>query len=143
MSYQLNAYFNSTSGVDTFNVTHDVKRALRDAGSQDGLLTVYIPSSTAGVVVLENDNDIKEAFKQFIVSQVEESSAARPVRKSGSGNNEYHMRAALLNRSVVIPIKDGKLLLGPWQEVIVYDFDSKVGRTEVQIHVLGEGAAKK
>ncbi|EKD42801.1 MAG: hypothetical protein ACD_73C00014G0001, partial [uncultured bacterium] len=63
--------------------------------------------------------------------------------KSGSGHKQSHIRAAMLHSSIVIPIKDGKLLLGPWQEVIVVDFDDKVGRREINIHVLGEAAAKK
>ena len=142
MAFQLNAYLNTTAQVDILTATHDVKRALRESAIGEGLLTVYIPSSTAGVVILEGDNDIKEALKNQLTALFETPSGARPSRKSGTGHKESHLKAAYLNRSVVIPIKDGKLLLGPWQEVLVYDFDDKIGRCEIQIHIMGEAPKK-
>lgn len=137
------AYFNTTEAVDTFNATHDIKRVLRDSPIKDGLLTVFVPSTVAGVVVLENDPQIQEEYKKLLLSFVEEPSAARPPRRSGTGTTSVHLRAALLPQSVSIPVIAGKSCLGPWQEVIVYDFDSRVGRLEVVMQLLGEGGGEK
>lgn len=137
------AHFNTTREVDLLNVTHDVARALRESQILNGLLTVYVPGSTAGVVILENDKVIHDEFKNMIASFVPESSGPRPSRRSGSGHLENHLRAALLHQSVSIPVKDGRLMTGPWQEVWAIDFDDKVGRRELLVHVMGEGAEKK
>lgn len=139
----LNVYLNTTKGIDILNVTVDVKRGLRESQVVNGLVTVMVPGSTAGVVILENDRAVQEEYKKLIASFVGDPTGERPARRSGSGHNEAHLRAAFLPRSVTIPVKDGKLLLGPWQEVLVFDFDDKVGRLEVCIHVMGEGAEKK
>lgn len=147
----LKAYFNSTKAIDVFNATHDVKRGLRESQVLHGLLTVFSPGSTAGIALLENDPKVHGELKDLISSFVMggegaspgASPGARPVRKSGSGSSEAHLRGALLSQSISIPIKDGKLLMGAWQEVIVFDFDDKIGRREILIHVMGEGEEKK
>lgn len=143
MIHLLKAYLNTTSGYDILNTTHDVKRALRESQILNGILTVFIPGGGAGVAVIENDPIIQEDFKKMIASFVPEEKGVRPSRKSGSGASESHMRSLFLRSDAVIPIKEGKLLLGAWQEVVVFDFDNKPGRREVLIHVMGEGAEKK
>ncbi|MBI2340766.1 MAG: YjbQ family protein [Deltaproteobacteria bacterium] len=143
MSTLLNVYLNTTKGIDILNATVDVKRAFKESQVSNGLLTVYVPGGTAGVAILENDPAIQKEYKNLIASFVGNPAGARPARRSGSGHAEAHLRASFLARSVIIPVKDGKLLLGPWQEVIVFDFDDKIGRREVCIHVMGEGAEKK
>lgn len=143
----LKAYFNSTKAIDVFNATHDVKRGLRESQVLHGLLTVFSPGSSAGIALLENDpkvhGELKDLISSFVMGSEGASPGARPVRKSGSGSSEAHLRGALLSQSVSIPIKDGKLLMGDWQEVIVFDFDDKIGRREILIHVMGEGEEKK
>ncbi len=142
MIYQLNAYFNATSEVDTFNATHDVKRALRDSKATAGIMTVFVPGSTACVTILENDPAIWDSVKEAVISQTEAPQGPRPSRRSGSGHTESHIRAAFFGPSVTIPIQDGKLLLSAWQDVIVFDFDDKGGRREVLIHIMGEAPKK-
>jgi secondary thiamine-phosphate synthase enzyme len=142
MAYLLNAYLNTTATVDLLNLTHDVKRAVRESQVKNGLLTALIPSSTAGLVVLENDPEIQEAFKKSILERIDSPTGVRPVRKSGTGHVQSHLQAAQLQTSISIPIVEGVLILGPWQEVLVIDFDDKVGRREIKIHVMGEAEKK-
>jgi secondary thiamine-phosphate synthase enzyme len=141
--HTLTAYLSSTSSIDILDATHDVKRALRESGILNGLLTVFVPGNTAGVVILENESSLKAQLKEMLISFAPDSGGSRPVRRSGSGKDEAHLRSALLAKSVGIPIKDGKLLMGAWQEVIVYDFDDKLGRRDVIMHVMGDGAEEK
>lgn len=139
------AYYNTTKTIDIFDASHDAKRAQRDSQINNGLLTVYIPGAGGGAFILENDPTLRESVKKLIESLVPsaDQSGARPSRRSGSGAEEVHVRAALCQQSLGIPIKDGKLLLGAWQEIIVYDFDDKVGRREVFFHVIGDKEEKK
>ncbi|MDO8520475.1 MAG: secondary thiamine-phosphate synthase enzyme YjbQ [Deltaproteobacteria bacterium] len=143
MNYLLQAYFNATPGADLFNAMADVKRALRESQILNGVLTVFIPMGCAGVVLLENDPALQAEFKETISSLVVSKGEGKPSRKSGTGTNAAHVKGALMSASVSIPIKDGKLLLGPWQEVIVFDFDEKGGRRQILVQVFGDGAENK
>ncbi|MBX7148273.1 secondary thiamine-phosphate synthase enzyme YjbQ [bacterium] len=142
-NFVLNAYFNTTLQIDSFIVSHDIKRALRESQVLNGLLTIYLPKSAASIILVENDKLIQESLKQLISSFVSDEEGERPQRRSGTGRESSHLRALLLPQTLSIPIKDGKLFLGPWQEVVVYDFDDKIGRREVMIQVMGDGAEEK
>lgn len=142
-SYLLTAYLNTTKEVDILNATHDVKRAHRESKIVNGLLTVYLPGACAGVVVLENEPEVQKKFLNLISSFTPNSTEARPKRRSGTGHSEAHLRGGLLSNSVGIPIKDGKLLLGPWQEVVLYDFDDRIGRRDFHVFVMGDEAEQK
>ena len=143
MIFLRNYYVNTTVKVDVLLITHDVKRAVRESGIQSGLITVFIPGATAGVTILENDPKIHEDLKKWVETHVPNDSGPRPSRRSGSGRNDAHLRAALIGLSVGIPLVDGKVMLGAWQEVVLYDFDdSKVTRREFTVHIVGEGPAK-
>lgn len=143
MIFLRNYYVNTTVKTDVLLITHDVKRAVRESGVPSGLVTVLIPGATAGLALLENDPKIHEELKKWVETQIPAETGPRPNRRSGTGRSDAHLRAALIGLSLSIPLQDGKLMLGAWQEVVLFDFDdSKVGRREITIQVMGEGAAK-
>jgi len=141
MNFVRNYYVTTTQKTDILLVTHDVRRAVRESNIASGLVTVFIPGSTAGVAILENDPKIHEEYKKWVEGQIPEAGGPRPNRRSGSGRNEAHLRAALIGVSVSIPLMDGKLMIGAWQEVVLYDFDDgKVGRREITVQIVGDAA---
>ncbi len=123
------AYLNTTQEIDTLNATHDLKRALRDSQIVDGVVVVFLPAGGAGVLILENNQSIRDGIKKMILSLV--------------SREEAPLISAFCPPSVTIPLKEGKLMMGAWQEVWVFDFEKKTGRREVLIQVMGEGAPKK
>jgi secondary thiamine-phosphate synthase enzyme len=139
MIFLRNYYINTTAKTDILVITHDVKRAVRESEIPSGTLTVFVPGATAGLAILEGDPKIYEEYKNWVESQIPVKGGPRPNRRSGTGRNEAHLRAALVGISVVIPVLESKLMLGPWQEVVLYDFDDKIGRREITIQLVGEG----
>jgi secondary thiamine-phosphate synthase enzyme len=136
-----NYYIPSTAKVDFRVITNEVRQAIRESALQNGVLTILLPGATAGVTLLEGDSKIHEAYLQWIQAQIPESEGPRPTRRSGSGRDSAHLRAALVGAQLTLPLQDGKLMSGPWQEVVLFDFDDKVGRREITIQILGEGKA--
>lgn len=135
-----NYYVNSSAKTDIHILTHDVKRAVRESEVKNGTLVVLVPGATAGVTLLEEDPKIHEAFRDWVEAQIPLSEGARPSRRSGSGRISAHIRAALVGVQLCIPVQDGKLMSGMWQEVVLFDFDDKVGRREITIQVIKEAA---
>lgn len=142
MIFIKNYYVNVSEKVDVLLVTHDVKRAVGESGIASGLVTVLVPGATAGVIILEHDPKIFEDYKQWVEKQIPVPAEIRPSRRSGSGRNAAHVRAALVGLQISIPLDAGKLQLGPWQEVVLYDFDDKIGRRELTIQIMGDGPKK-
>ncbi len=143
MIFLRNYYVNTTQKTDVLVISHDVKRAVRESGIPSGVVTVLVPGATAGVAILENDPKIYEEYKTWVEAQFPTSSGPRPNRRSGSGRNEAHLRANLIGLSISLPLQDGKLMIGAWQEVVLFDFDdSKIGRREITIQIFGDTPAK-
>lgn len=133
------SYANVTANIDTLVISHDVKRAVSEANAAHGLAVVFVPAGTTGIAVLENDPKIYEDYKKWVENQVPATQEKRPDRRSGTGRNFAHLRAQLVGHSTVIPIAEGKLQIGAWQEIVLFDFDDKVGRREFFIQILAEG----
>lgn len=136
-------YVNVTANIDTSVISHDVKRMVTEANLPMGFVQVFVPTGTTAVALLENDPKLYEDFKKWVETQVPATQDKRPERRSGTGRNYAHLRAQLVGHTVQIPIAEGKLQLGPWQEVVFFDFDDKVGRREYYILVSGEGGGGK
>jgi secondary thiamine-phosphate synthase enzyme len=129
----------STQGnTDIIDVTRQVEGILHKTGLKEGNLSVFVSGSTAGVTSIEYEpgllRDLPEAFEKFAPTGVTYHHDAA----WGDGNGFSHVRAALLGSSFMVPFKDGKLLLGTWQQIVVIDFDNRPRNRNVIVQMMGE-----
>jgi secondary thiamine-phosphate synthase enzyme len=124
--------------TDLIDVTHSVARAVKDSGISSGVVTVFVPGSTAGVTTIEYEGgaiaDLKKAIERIAPRGIHYDHDAR----WGDGNGYSHIRAALLGPSLAVPFSSSKLLLGTWQQIIVVDFDNRPRRREVIVQIIGD-----
>ncbi|MDR4497966.1 MAG: secondary thiamine-phosphate synthase enzyme YjbQ [Candidatus Scalindua sp.] len=129
----------STQGnTDIIDVTDEVKDLLDKTGLTQGNLTVFVSGSTAGVTSIEYEpgllKDLPEAFERFAPAGISYHHNAT----WGDGNGHAHVRAALLGSSFTVPFKNGNLLLGTWQQIVVIDFDNRPRERSVVVQMIGE-----
>ena len=129
----------STKGfTDIIDVTSQVAGAIKRSEINSGTVTVFISGSTAGVTTIEYEpgllKDLPEAFEKIA-----------PMDKRyhhdatwHDGNGFAHVRAAMLGCSLIVPFKDGRMVLGTWQQVVVIDFDNRSRHREVVLQIMGE-----
>ncbi|MBF0492437.1 MAG: YjbQ family protein [Deltaproteobacteria bacterium] len=134
-------YVNASAKTDCLPITFEVKKAVAESGCAFGCVQVFSAHATTALVILENDPKICDEYKNLLEKLVPESAEKRPARRSGSGKNSAHLRAALVGNSLSLPIAESKLQLGAWQEIMVVDCDDKVCRREILIVVSGESVA--
>lgn len=125
-------------------LSHDVKRAIADSKAGSGLAHVLSTQGTTGLMILENDPTLhKAAFDNMVRLFPDEPAGAKPVsRRSFTGANCFHLRASAAGLSVIVPFESGRLLMSPFHEIVVFDFEPKSGRREFIISVLGGAEAK-
>jgi secondary thiamine-phosphate synthase enzyme len=114
--------------TELVEMTADVRRALAEAGDARAAL-VYVPHTTAGVVVQERADpavarDVERALERIVAEGWEWEHV-----EAGEANAPSHVRSALTATSVVIPLRDGDLALGTWQGVFFCEFDGPRRRT--------------
>jgi len=123
---------------DVHNLTDRVASILHESRIAHGAVTVFVPGSTAGITTLEFERgaveDLRRAMDRLVPPALHYDHDAR----WGDGNGFSHVRAALLGPSVTIPVVDGTLGLGTWQQIILVDFDNRPRRREVLVQCLGE-----
>jgi secondary thiamine-phosphate synthase enzyme len=123
---------------DVCDLTPQLSAWLGKAGVSDGLLTVFVPGSTAGVTTIECEEgaveDLKAALERIAPQEIQYRHDAR----WGDGNGFSHIRASLLGPSLSIPLQKGRLALGTWQQVVCVDCDNRPRRREIVVHLIGE-----
>jgi secondary thiamine-phosphate synthase enzyme len=124
--------------TDLIDITAEVGESVRESGISSGIVTVFIPGSTAGVTTIEYESGAIEDFRQAI-----DRIAPRNIRyhhdaRWGDGNGYSHVRAALQGASLTVPFSSSELLLGTWQQIIVVDFDNRPRTRDVILQIIGE-----
>ncbi len=123
---------------DCLNLTDAVAEAVAKSKIRSGIATIFVPGSTAGVTTVEFAKgavaDLKEAFDRLFPRDY----PYKHPEDWGDDNAHAHLRAAFLGPSVSIPILDGKLKLGTWQQVVLLDFDTQPRNRKVIFTIVGE-----
>lgn len=116
------------------NITAQVQEAVRAAGRTDGIVTVFVPHTTAGVTVNENaDPDVCHDLLSKLEKLVPEKES---YYRHAEGNSDAHLKAALMGSSVQVIVEAGRLCLGTWQGIYFAEFDGPRSR-EVWVKVTG------
>jgi secondary thiamine-phosphate synthase enzyme len=133
--------FSTRGDCDIHDLTPAVTRTLEESGVRDGLLSLFTPSSTSGLTTIEFEDgaleDLRQAFQRLAPPDI----AYRHNLRWGDGNGHAHVRAALLGPSLSIPVVDGQIALGTWQQIVFIDFDVRPRRRTVVVQILGEASA--
>ena len=123
---------------DVINITEHVVGAVQRSGISQGIVTVFVPGSTAGVTTIEYESglvqDLRDAFERIAPSN-------QPYHHDlrwGDGNGYSHVRASLLGPSLTVPFEKGRLTLGTWQQIVLVDLDNRPRSREVVVHIMGE-----
>ena len=123
---------------DLIDVTPQVAEAVVSAGLRDGLATVFVAGSTAGVTTIENEAGLVSDFKEFLEQLAPEDPAYLHNLTEGDANAHSHLRASLIGPSLTVPIENGRLTLGVWQQIVLIDFDVRPRHRELVVQLAGE-----
>jgi secondary thiamine-phosphate synthase enzyme len=129
----------STLGhTDILDITSQVQEKVKLSGVEGGAVIVFVSGSTAGVTTVEYEpgllKDLKRALEQLAPENIPYAHDAA----WGDGNGHAHVRASLLGPSLSVPIEDGRLALGTWQQIVLVDFDNRSRRRQVLVQIVGE-----
>jgi secondary thiamine-phosphate synthase enzyme len=122
---------------DLKDITVSVRKFIHESNINQGLLTVFIPGSTAAITTIEFEEGVIEDFKRAMERIAPKDFHYEHNSRWGDGNGFSHVRAALLGPSLCVPIIAGSLELGTWQQIILVDFDNRPRTREVLLQIIG------
>lgn len=126
-------------GPECQDITREVTASVAKSGIRDGLACVFTPSSTSAILANEfepglMEEDLPAALERWAPAGADYGHE----RRWGDGNGHSHVRATLLGPSLTIPVVDGRLALGPWQQIVFLELDNKPRRREVLVQIVGD-----
>ena len=124
---------------DVVDMTEQVSAAVAGAGVRDGTATLFNIGSTAGITTTEYEPglatyDLKAAFERI----APENARYEHEQTWHDDNGHAHVRASLLGPSLNVPIVEGRLTLGTWQQIILVDFDTRPRTRTVICQIIGD-----
>ncbi len=128
-------WFDTKKEREYIRITDDVEAFVKESGIEDGMVLVSAMHITAGVYI----NDWESGLISDIDEWLEKLAPARPDYKhhnTGETNGDAHLKRILINHQVTVPITDGKLDLGPWEQIFYAEFDGR-RRKRVVLKALG------
>jgi len=123
---------------DTIDLTEELASHIAGSGLADGVATLFIGGSTAGITTIEFEPGAVADLKQVLETIAPQGRDWRHHLRWGDANGHSHVRSALLGPSLSVPFVDGRLTLGTWQQVILVDFDDSSRSREVVVQLIGE-----
>lgn len=131
-----------TRGQGLVDVTGRIERVVADSGVRTGLCTALIAHTSASLTIQEGaDPSARRDLERFLVRLVPEDDALYTHTAEGSDDMPSHIRSALTSSSLSIPVAGGRLALGTWQAVYLWEHRHRPHARRILVHVLGTGKA--
>jgi secondary thiamine-phosphate synthase enzyme len=128
-----------TSGQgDTQDVTRLVAQDLARSNLSAGIVTIAVVGSTAGMTTIEFEPGAVSDLNRVFESLAPRDGEYRHHLRWGDDNGSSHVRAALIGPSVTIPFVDRALCLGPWQQIVLLEFDTQSRERQIVVQMVGE-----
>jgi secondary thiamine-phosphate synthase enzyme len=128
----------SKGDSDIVDVTPQIEEVLQHSGLTDGHVLVFVSGSTAGVTTIEYEPGLQKDLPVALDKLAPASERYQHDAAWGDGNGHAHVRAALIGASLTVPFKEGRMLLGNWQQIVVVDCDNRPRNRSIVIQMIGE-----
>lgn len=128
-----------TGGRGLVEITREIEIWLGGEAMENGLLTVFIRHTSASLLIQENaDPDVRGDLDRFLTRLVPDGDSLFRHTAEGPDDMPSHVRAALTQTSLSVPVEGGRLGLGTWQGIYVFEHRLQPQRRTVALHLIGE-----
>ena len=128
--------FTTEGDGDVIDLTAGVRSVVHSSGAMDGTVSVFVPGSTAAVTTMEFEpggvHDLKAALERLVPREGE----YEHNRLNHDTNSHAHIRAAIVGASETIPLREGRLGTGTWQQIVLVDFDDSPRQRTVVVQIV-------
>lgn len=139
MVYSERIQVHTRGHADVVDINDEVARVAAASPINNGLVTVFVIGSTAAITTTESEPGLlTHDLKAFYERIAPDDAYYKHEETWHDDNGHAHVRASSLGPSLTIPLVDGRLTLGTWQQVILIDFDTRDRRRDVVVQVMGE-----
>jgi len=126
------------AGCTIYDITDEVAEVVERAQMRDGMVLIFVPGSTGAITTIEYESgaihDLAAAIERLFPQHIE----YRHNLRWQDGNGHSHVRAAMIGPSLTVPLVDGRMVLGTWQQIVFVELDVRPRRRHIVVQVMGE-----
>jgi secondary thiamine-phosphate synthase enzyme len=126
------------AGTDIIDITPKVSEILEKSKIKSGLVSIFIPGSTASISTLEYESNLIKDIKKALEKIAPENEDYEHHKTWGDDNGFSHVRACLMKPGLTIPFENRRLSLGTWQQIVLLDFDTRDRKREIIVTIIGD-----
>lgn len=127
----------STKGFnDIIEITENVLQIIKKSQVKEGVCLISCPGSTVGITTIEYEPELLKDFKEFLEKIIPSNKDYYHDNVWGEKNGFSHIRSSLIKPFLAVPIEDGKLVLGTWQQIVLIDFDNRPREREIIVKII-------
>lgn len=124
--------------LDLIDITEKIEKIVEDSKIKEGVVFVFCPASTVAITSIEYEPNLVLDFKEFLRKLIPFEKEYHHHKTWGEENAPSHILSSILKPNFSIPIENGKMILGTWQQIVFCDFDIKPRERKVVVKILGE-----
>jgi len=136
-SYRKELWFNTNTRRAFVNITHQVESCIHESGIKEGMILINAMHITASVFINDDESGLHHDFEVWLEKIAPEKPYSQYHHNGGEDNADAHLKRQVMGREAVVAITDGKLDLGPWEQIFYGEFDGKRNK-RVLVKIIGE-----
>jgi secondary thiamine-phosphate synthase enzyme len=123
---------------DMIDLTEEISSFVKKSGISNGTITVFVSGSTGSVTTIEYEPGLIKDFPEMLDRIVPKDLDYGHERMWHDGNGHSHVKASLMGPSLTVPLIDGELCLGTWQQIVFVELDTRSRTRDLILQILGE-----
>ena len=123
---------------EMIDITRQTAEAIELSNLQNGIVVIFVSGSTAAVTTIEYEPGLKKDFPKMLARLAPRDIEYEHDNRWHDGNGHSHVRASLIGPSLTVPFKNGRLMLGVWQQIVVLEMDTRGRECNIILQMIGE-----
>ena len=128
----------SSGESDIIDITEDVQKSINKSNVKNGLICAFVPGSTGTITTIEYEPGLKEDFPNALNKIAPRNVDYKHHNTWHDDNGRSHVKASLMGPSLTVPIKDGNLCHGTWQQLVFVELDTQSRNRKIIVQIIGE-----
>ena len=124
--------------VDLVDITDDIQNLVKKSKIKNGIVCVFVPGSTGSITTIEYEPGLKKDLPRALQKIAPKGEHYDHHETWHDDNGHSHVRASLIGPSITIPIKDGDLIHGTWQQIVFVELDTSPRNRDISVQIVGE-----
>ena len=137
-SYYDELNFKTDGEVDIIDITNDIQKIINKSKIKNGIACIFVPGSTGSVTTIEYEPGLKKDLPRALQKIVPKGEHYDHHETWHDDNGHSHVRASLMGPSLTIPLKDGILIHGTWQQIVFVELDTRTRNRNIIVQIVGD-----